>query len=470
MAPRPPASRLAFVVPAAFALLVSLLGQWWSPQAFDTDEGINLGKGALVAAGYHPYADIWNDQPPVLTYVLAAVQTIAPWNLGAARVAILLFACLLLYSAFRLVERSAGRPAAVTTVLLLGTAAIVWRLSISVMVGLPAIALAMTACAVAYRRDRAGLIRTAAAGIVFALSLQTKLFTAAALPAFLAMAYLSGDERGRRERIWQLAVAVAATALGFVAIAWLAGEPVLLQLVEPHVDHDVRSDYSFLETMSRLADSLIQQPFVLFSAGLAAVPAFRATSPLRWAWLIWIGGALVVLLGHTPIWYHHALLLVVPMACLGGESLWRLVEAAWPRRRAFARHRIVLAIALPVVALAYLMLILRPFHFASPVMSEGAKRLARYADGDPWVATDQPFGAFRARLLVPPEIIVFSRKRIEAHNLTSQTLLDVIVARRPGQVLLRRQHADQAVVDYLDRNYVSVGKSDVHYVRRDIAE
>lgn len=463
------AGRLAFLLPAAFALLVSILGQWWSLHPFDTDEGINLGKGALVAAGFHPYAEIWNDQPPVLTYVLAAVQRLFPWSIGAARATVLLFACLLLYSVFRVVERSAGTASAATSVILLGTAPLMWRLSISVMIGLPAVALAMFACAIAYGRDRAGLFRAAVAGLVFALSLQTKLFTAAALPAFLAVAYLSGDEKTRGERVAMAAVALAATAAGFLAIALISGEPLLPQLVGPHVAGELRSDYSLIHTALRLAETLVQQPLVLFSALLAAASRWRGASVLQTAWLIWIGCALVVLLGHTPLWYHHAFLLLVPMACLGGEALCRLLKADWPGRAAYARFKLPLAIGLPVVFLAYLVLLLRPFHVGASG-NEGAARLLAYAGKDPWVATDQPFEAFRARLLVPPELVVFSRKRIETNNLTPQTLIDVIAARKPGQVLLRRANAGRPVLDYLDRDYVRVEKARIHYVRRDLVD
>ena len=196
-----PAGALAFGLPAVFALVVSVSGQWWGPRAFDADEGINLGKAALVAAGFHPYADMWNDQPPLLTYILAGVQELFPWSLGAARVTILLFACLLLYSVFTVVKESAGTAAAATSVVLLATAPLMWRLSLSVMIGLPAVALAMSACAIVYQRHEAGLVRAAVAGLVFALSLQTKLFTAAAFPAFLAMAYLSGQEKSRTDRV-----------------------------------------------------------------------------------------------------------------------------------------------------------------------------------------------------------------------------------------------------------------------------
>jgi hypothetical protein len=464
-----PASRLAFVLPATFAVLVPILGRCWSSNAFDTDEGINLGKGALVAAGLHPYADIWNDQPPLLTYVLAGIQTLMPWSVAAARVTVLAFACLLLYSVFRVIERSAGTAAAAAAVILLGTAPLMWRLSISVMIGLPAIALAMTACAIVYRRDQPGLWRAAIAGIVFALSLQTKLFTGAALPAFLAVAYLSGDLVNRRSRAATAAVALAATVAGVVAVAFVAGEPVLPQLVGPHVSAGARSGYSLPDTAVRIAVQLIQQPIVLFASILAVIPRWRGTSGLRSAWLIWLGCALLALLGHSPIWYHHALLLVVPMACLGGEPMSLFLRAVRPGRLALARNRLLVATALFLALLAYLALLLRPFYMPAPDTSDGTAALRRYSDRDPWVATDQAFGAFRARLLVTPELVVFSRKRIDADNLTADLLIDVIAARHPGQVLLRKAHAPPALIDYLDRTYVRVSDKRIHYVRTDIA-
>jgi len=460
----------AWLLPLAFALLVTLLGQWWSPEAFDADEGINLGKGALVAAGFDPYADIWNDQPPVLTYILAAMQHIFPWSTGAARVTILAFACLMLHAVFRLVERSTGRAEAVTAVVLLGTAPMVWRLSISVMIGLPAIALAVTAFAIVYRRDRAAPWRAVAAGLVFALSLQTKLFTAAVLPAFLLVVWLAGDDARLRRRLAMVAAALAATAGGFVAIALVSGEPFLAQLVNPHVAREVRSDYAFIATAGHFAEFLAQQPFVLIAALLALTPVGRRRSGLRAAWLVWIGVTAVVLLGHTPLRYHHMLLLVVPMACLGGEASWRVLEAAWPHRRGLARYRVALAVIVPVVAVAYLALLLRPFHDDdTPAVNEAAERLAAYAAEDPWAATDQPFDAFAAGLLVPPELVVYSIKRIETRNLTPEMLVAVIAARQPGQVMLRRSHVNRTVRTYLDRHYVRVDPSRLHYVRPDLA-
>ena len=461
------ANHSAFVLPAAFTLLVTIFGQWWNPHSFDLDEGINLGKGALVAAGFRPYADMWDDQPPILTYILAVDQELFPWSVSAARVTILLFACLLLFSVFRVVERSAGTAAATTSVILLGAAPLMWRLSISVMIGLPAVALAMCACAIVYRQEKTGLIRGAVAGLVFALSLQTKLFTAAALPAFLAIAYLSGEDKERVDRIKMMVVALSATAFGFLAIAIVVGEPLLQQLISPHVAGGVRSAYSFFNSALRLAEYLIQQPFVLLAALLAVISP-RRVAGLQKAWLIWIGCSVVVLLGHTPVRYHHVLLLLVPMACLGGDALSRFIHAGWPGWGAFARYKIHLAIILPVVFLGYSILLLRPLHVDRDA-NEGT-RLLQYAQRDPWVATDEPFQAFKAKLLVSPELVVFSRKRIESNNLTPGTLIEVLAARRPGQVLLERFHVDRLVLEYLDKNYVRVDSSTVHHVRPDLAD
>jgi 4-amino-4-deoxy-L-arabinose transferase-like glycosyltransferase len=455
-------------LPAIFALLVSVSGQWWSVHAFDSDEGINLGKAALVAAGFHPYADIWNDQPPLLTYILAFVQEMLPWSVSAARVTILLFACLLLYSVFVVVKESTGRAAAATSVILLATAPLMWRLSISVMIGLPAVALAMSAGAIVYRRQEAGLVRAALAGLVFALSLQTKLFTAAAFPAFLVMAYLAGQEKRRADRVATAVVALAATAAGFVAIELMVGVPFFGQLISPHVAGEVRSGYSFFDSALRLGAYLIQQPFVVFSAVLTVVRV-RPISDLQKVWLVWTGCALVALLFHTPIRYHHVFLLLVPMACLGGEGLWRFLATAWPGSGAFARYKLQLTIALPMALAAYLLLLLYPLHVgAGP--DEATARLLRYARQDPFVATDQPFEAFRARLLVLPELVVFSKKRIETGRLTAATVTEAIEARRPGQVMLRKAHADRSVLEYLDRTYVRVDDGRVHFVRPDLVD
>ncbi len=71
--------------PLLFAVFVSVLCPWWSVYEFDVDEGFNMAKAVLVANGFRLYADVWSDQPPLLTWLLAARELFDPWNIAQAR-------------------------------------------------------------------------------------------------------------------------------------------------------------------------------------------------------------------------------------------------------------------------------------------------------------------------------------------------------------------------------------------------
>src|SRR5262249_22230648 len=91
-----------------------VLGPWWGGYELNINEGINLIKAALVANGYYLYDQIWNDQPPGFTVILAAAHWLFPFNVGIARAINVAFSCLLLWAFFRVVRRSAGDLAAWT--------------------------------------------------------------------------------------------------------------------------------------------------------------------------------------------------------------------------------------------------------------------------------------------------------------------------------------------------------------------
>src|SRR5262245_12551418 len=101
------------LMPAAILpLWLCILGPSWTVYEFHLNEGINLIKGALVANGYTLYDQIWNDQPPGLTLVLAAIHRLFPFNVGIPRAVVIAFSSLLLWSLFRIVRRSSGAVAA----------------------------------------------------------------------------------------------------------------------------------------------------------------------------------------------------------------------------------------------------------------------------------------------------------------------------------------------------------------------
>ena len=101
---------------------------------YDEDEGLNLMKGLLVARGHALYSEVWNDQPPGLTYLLAGTFRVFGPSVVLARCVVLGFAAVLLWSLGEVLRVLHGRWAAVAGMLLLGGSWFFARLSFSVMI------------------------------------------------------------------------------------------------------------------------------------------------------------------------------------------------------------------------------------------------------------------------------------------------------------------------------------------------
>ena len=77
--------------------------------------------------------------------------------------------------------------------------------------------------------------------------------------------------------------------------------------------------------------------------------------------------------------------------------------------------------------------------------------------------------AFRTRLAVPPELGVFTSKRVYTGNLTEAELLDALETYQPEQVLFGRFEFP-GLQSYLDEHYQLVQAHDqTHlYIRKDL--
>ena len=131
------------IVPAAFILLVFFFYPERASFELNEDEGINLIKASLVANDYALYDEIWSDQPPLLTYLLAGVYKLLGADVGTGRMLILLFTGMMIWSAYLLLETLWGWRTAVISVILFILLPGLIELSVSVMIGLPAISLGM---------------------------------------------------------------------------------------------------------------------------------------------------------------------------------------------------------------------------------------------------------------------------------------------------------------------------------------
>ncbi len=441
------------------ALFVTLLGPWWGVHEMDADEGINLMKALLVADGYTLYGDIWSDQPPVLTYLLAGVHEMFGRSVAAARGLILLFAMAMVWGLFRIVRQGDGAAAAWTAVAVLASGALVQRLGVSVMIGLPAVALAVLALerllAAGGRRGPMLL-----SGALMALSLHTKMFTVILAPVLLVPLVMAW----RAER-----PAVLAWGGGFVAVfgglAMLAGGAFVDQLVRPHLAADMASLFPYDQGSRRLVPLLLQMPQFLAFGALGLVLA-RPWRQARWLLpALWALTAAAALYTHTPLWSHQILLVLVPLAWLGGLAGGALARAGggaegWRRGVAVAGGGALAAAWLwwggPQAA-ATAEVLRRP---ANPVDRAAVAALRTHGNGTPWVVTDRPIDAYYAGLLVPPPLAVYSIKRVRAGLLTPRQVVEVIRAYRPEQVSYRRIFMGKAVKAYLATHYHMVPDRD----------
>ena len=444
--------------------LVCLLGPWWSVYEFNSDEGINLQQGLLVAQGYSLYSEIWSDQPPVLTYVLAAVQSLFAFSVTAARATILVFGALMAASLFRTVARFEGLAAGWIAVLLLVCSSLYLELSVAVLIGLPAVALAMLSVDLATSATgNARACRAAGAGIAFGLAVLTKMFALMILPALLASLWLAGREdgpHGRRAGLtsigWFLLALVATGMAIFLAVAGFAFD----QLIGTHMEARSASAFDRFGGFAQVIEILSEDSSVAFYVTvLFGITAFcRRPGSMLLVPLLWLAAGLLVLGFHRPLWQHHLLILVPPLCWLGGVGLKSLFVPAErlgivnrvaehrDRRVRVAGRLLILALAPGLAILAYENLkdARRTLNKAPRFGEELARTtLALLGEQSEFLITDKPIDAFRFGKAVPPNLAVWSAKRVITGSIGEDEIVLEVKARPTSPVMLRRHaHGD----------------------------
>ena len=421
------------------------------PFEFDSDEGVNVMKALLVARGHALYSEVWNDQPPLWTWLLRAWFGLWGWDVTAGRRLVLLFAATMVFALYDILRLAWGHGAALVGAALLCASSYFLYLSVAIMVGLPALATALLGVWALFQWRRRGRTQwLVLGGTLFGLSLTMKLFTALLTP-WLALWLIIGGRRrqydGARPGLWPVGVflAVAAVVSGSVLIAGVG-----LQ----HVNHLLAAHLAArrmgIASGAAAADAAMLwanvgrdwEIFALGAVGLVCMLVRR-----RFALLIfpaWAAAAAYALATHSPLWYHHHLLLSVPVSACAGVAAGELfTRRPWPRLRAGglapAVARLTAAVGLAVLAAALLQG--RKREDTSLLVSSDRDRFAvevmrEYADETHWVLADRPMFPFRAGLTTPPNIAVFTHKRIVTGALTSQDLVDAVDRFQPEQVVL----------------------------------
>jgi len=447
---------LQFFVPITYLVMLSLCLAFFYQFEFDTDEGINVMKAMLFSDGYELYGDIWSDQPPLFTYILSIAFQIFGVKIHVARILVLSFSCILIWGGWRFLETIGGRAYAFSGAFLIILLPHFSNLSISVMVGLPALALAMLSfSAIAFWSQKRKTFWLVVSAFFLGLSVFVKLNTFFLAP--IAVIGILSSELFRNEAgSWSKKMmppalwALTFTIVTAVFIILFVGTDNLFQLTQSHLEARHISSFKKI-TLHKYLDYL--RPTIFLAVIGSAVLILNK----KWGafYLIsWCCAAYILLLNHRPVWYHHQPLMSIPAALLAGCAVGEAVKYI-PK---LFKSRMIISwkgFLTVITVLGLFFLILNQVPVTYNIFHDRAlrypkkkmknlesykivKKMAQYSANTRWVFTDRPMYAFRSGCLVPPEIAVLSRKRIKTGGLTEQEIFEILQKRQPEQVLLAR--------------------------------
>lgn len=445
--------------PLAFAAAMLLLFPFRFRFEFDYDEGVEAVKALLHLRGFALHTEVWSDHPPLFTLLLSLVFRALGVSIVGARLLVLAFSTLALFVSMLYLRMhwSYGHGAAAVLLIMLLPHFPV--LSVSVMIGLPAIALALAALLCAARWHRVGGVHwLILSGILLGLSAMVKLYTLVAAPAVLAALIHTGRTTARGRGTIRAALMPALNwSAPFLAVVGI----FLVQVVRPENWHQLFGVHLAAGTAAAAegapaAAGYLRSEWPLMAAALLgwllAARDHRAPA-LHLGWWAVLAWAFLAL--NRPVWYHQLLLLTIPAALLAsvaaGEGILALPRirrgpSGWDRW-VFVRIAgltLVAFYALSRIGPAAAPLDLRLPNLRPLAASDDAAESASlavimgYAEEARWMLTDRPMVAVHAGVPVPPDLAVISGKRLATGELTESDLLQALDRYRPELVVLGR--------------------------------
>lgn len=459
-------------------------------QAFelDYDEGLNLIKSFLYCQGFTLYTQIWNDQPPLFTVILSSWLLIFGRSVFAARWLVLLFSGLLIWCFYNIVVRQIGTIAGLCATIFLFTSWMYIRLSISVAIGLPSLALALLSIyfIILYKENHRQVL-LALSGCCMALSLQTKLFSVFLVPLLL-LEICNFDFRFAAIRQWKnlsllMGIWLASCGFTYILISLPFHQFVNReQTIQSHLNQPIDNTIVNFNNLKFIQVMINQDYDFIFLAVVGIVAIIFNKQQKGLLPLAWLGCAVIILLKHQPIWYHHYLLLAIPLCWLAGygvKFILNLCSSNWfYSKQSLKIHKLILAGLFSAVFIL-LVIVTPPNNLGKPASNSQLLQIVlQHKKSTRWLFTDRPIYGFYAGVRVPPEIAVMSYKRLNSKQLTSQDLLAVLQKYHPEQIVLARWtsqiNSEKALKAYLDQHYFKTYTNDKgteeHYIIQDILE
>lgn len=466
----------------AFALIQSLLPLKTTIQ-IGADEGFELAKATLSLNGFKLYSEVWNDQPPLHTFLITQILEHLSPSIFGPRLLTSLFTAILLASIYFIVLRLNGLlTAALTTGLFIASPGFV-ELSSSCMLEIPALAPVVAAlCLLLLCPPAKWPVAAIVSGVLFGLAFQIKLINVILLPlaAFIVWQHHRMGGTPGKTIGFLLTVLAASLAVSFVAVDYLVdGGAYLRHFQQSWASH-------FGSTQSFEYGSPSDRPYdwsVLLKNWDTTTPAIvgiillsrqvrrtqTAILPLAWLTL-----TLAVFATHKPWWPYYYIHNAIPLcwcAAIGLEFVLQRIRL----QRAIGLS--VLLGAFGVCALGwmgarvYLQLASirdSPQTYSSLVLKQ-INRLKPYAR---FIYAEEQIYSFHSGIPMPPQLAVVPLKRLWAGDMTGARIASEMSESKPEIILLKSTTTETPFNDLLEAEYRVIYQDGRHrlYALRTVAK
>jgi hypothetical protein len=398
------------------------------------------------------------------------------FEVNHARFLVLLFSTFLVWAGAQFLQLTSGRLAAVLFLPLVTMVPYYLPLSVAVMIGVPSLAFAVASMTfIALWHEKRREIWLVVSGLMLALSVLIKLFTGFVAPIFFAGILLAEYLAHKDERlswkllrpalIWSVSFAGLAVLLGLILIGPQNVWSILAPSLNASSQAEFQSDYFAMNTHLQAAIPLLVLGFL---------GVFMAIVNRKWLMmypLAWAALAYVLFSIYSPVFYHHQLLITIPMVMLAafglGDGISSLLRIRQVSNVVSVQNVLgTLAVAgLIWTATTYVPILndelmnnprLTDFNLrATPGKLAILRTMDAYADQTNWIVTDMPLYAFRIGKPVPPILATFSQKRLLTGSLTEEDILYAMREYQPEQVMMARFQIP-ALEEYLQEHYTLV--------------
>jgi hypothetical protein len=428
-------------------------------QAFQIggDEGMELGKAFQLGGDSSWKANLWNDQPPAYTILIAAMFHIFGPKAWAARILTILFFGLLLFSVAALMPRGRLRIAGIVGgwITLLALPSTI-ELGIGAMLELPAYSLAYASLALLLAAPKELqrqyiLISGCAFGLALSIKFTALLVAPACLLAIILRDYdhkngkYSFLKRAKVNEIllWATLCGITCSSI-FVMSQGQMGNKPWSQLWFGHW-YATQSPVFEDPNAFRMDFNNVFGDFWLYGILFVAAWIVRyRENPRVWVLLCALLTTTIVHLGHRPYWYYYQLHISIPLACLVGLACADICRSLFKVDSSGRNSGFVWAAALLALCL-YIPGSLRALHleiskciYAEKTIDKSVivREMRRYASETKWIYSRNNTYSFHAKVPILPNLLLLPYKRFWSGQIDEKKIFEEVTGARPQQLVL----------------------------------